>query len=88
MTGPHKSKRLFDFLLAYRSSVVKLRSICDDDVLCYNPNDVEVAADKIDRLLNDKELEAKLIEAQNKQAENYSFRKSAKSHLDIIEGLN
>lgn len=88
MTGPHKDERLFYSFLAYNSSAVKLQTVYDDDILYCDPNDVEVTADKIDRLLNDKELGATLIKARDRRPKNFGFRKSAKSQIDIIEGLN
>ena len=69
------------------SNVTSLPEVGGDSVLYCDPYDVNDIADKIMLLLEDKSLQNELIQKGYENLERFSWEKSAKKIIDIIEGI-
>ena len=69
------------------SNISSLPEAGGDAALYVDPNSVTDIASKMQKLLNDEELKKELIEKGYKQAKKFSWEKSAKETLRVLESL-
>ncbi|QCT95346.1 glycosyltransferase family 4 protein [Caminibacter mediatlanticus TB-2] len=69
------------------SNVASLPEVCGDSALYCNPYDVNDIKEKIEVLLNNKQLREELIQKGFENIKRFSWEKSAKKIIDVIEGL-
>ena len=66
------------------SDIPALKEVGNDSVLFFNPDDIQDIANKVDKVIKDKDLRNKLIEKGFKRSEFFSWSKCAKKTLDYI----
>ncbi|EDM23173.1 Glycosyltransferase [Caminibacter mediatlanticus TB-2] len=69
------------------SNVASLPEVCGDSALYCNPYDVNDIKEKIEVLLNNEQLREELIQKGFENIKRFSWEKSAKKIIDVIEGL-
>ena len=69
------------------SNVVSLPEVCGDSALYCNPYDVKDIQNKIETLINDEGLQEKLRKKGFENVKRFSWKKSAKKIIKIIEDL-
>ena len=69
------------------SNIASLPEVCGDSALYCNPYDVNDIKEKIEVLLNNENLRQKLIQKGFENIKRFSWKKSAKKIMEIIEGL-
>jgi len=70
-------------VVASRASSIP--EVCLDTVEYFNPNDIDEISEKISLVLNDKDLQSKMIERGLKRASEFSWQKSADEHLKLFK---
>ncbi|HIP90608.1 MAG TPA: glycosyltransferase [Candidatus Nanopusillus sp.] len=83
--------KLFEYMASKRpivaSDLPSIREIVsEDEVLFFKPEDEKDLADKIDMLVEDRDLQIKLAENAFKKVQNYTWENRAKRILEIFEG--
>lgn len=69
------------------SNVSSLPEVGGDAALYVDPNDADDIANKMKKLLGDNNLKKQLIEKGKKQVEKFSWEKSARQTLEVLEGV-
>ncbi|HIP89995.1 MAG TPA: glycosyltransferase [Candidatus Nanopusillus sp.] len=83
--------KLFEYMASKRpivaSDLPSIREIVsEDEVLFFKPEDEKDLADKIDLLIEDKDLQIKLSNNAFKKVQNFTWEKRAKRILEILRG--
>jgi len=65
------------------SGIPVLKEVCGDAALYFDPYDVGDMAEKIERVIENKEMRNKLIEKGFKQVKKYSWQRMAKETLEV-----
>ncbi|MFA6307689.1 MAG: glycosyltransferase family 1 protein [Patescibacteria group bacterium] len=66
------------------SAISALQEVAQDNVLYFNPNNIEDIKDKLEIIFNDEEKRNELINKGLKRAKNFSWSKTARETLDYI----
>ncbi len=66
------------------SNVSSLPEVGGDAVIYCNPYDIEDIKEKIEMVLNNKELQRKMIEKGLKRVKQFTWEKAAKKHLEVF----
>jgi len=69
------------------SNVASLPEVCSNSALYCNPYDTDDIKEKIELLVNDKDLQNELIQKGFENIKRFSWEKSAKKLIGIIKGL-
>ena len=69
------------------SNISSLPEVGGDAALYVDPNDTTDIAEKMKKLLEDDNLKRQLIEKGKKQVEKFSWEKSARQTLEVLEGV-
>ena len=69
------------------SDISSLPEVVGESALLVNPQDKKEIVSALNKILSDKELRANLVSKGLKQAQNFSWDKSAKSLLEVFNGV-